>query len=359
MRIARLITIGTEITCGEVINSNASWISLRLEEMGVRVYSHLSVRDQRDEIERALNNCQEQEADLIIVTGGLGPTSDDLTREALAAFWKCPLEFDDQVWGEVATLYQQRGLPLREAHRHQCHFPAGSERLKNPTGTALGFYMRRGKQDYFVLPGPPRELEGMWNLEVEPRLRRMLPQTPQRWVRWTCLGAPESEIAELVEKVIAGHGVEVGYRAQVPYVRVKVFVDPVAQSDIVASLEQILAPFIAGRGDEDLANEFLERFPGPALHIRDSLTGTLLIERLLKAGAGTRLQIGGTGPGISLSAQGEEFEVEIALPAGVHKQRKTLPYKLKLDSERGKRSAVEWALWFGVLTLRNQPSTSA
>jgi nicotinamide-nucleotide amidase len=118
MLSAQLLTIGTEITSGEVVNSNASWLSLRLEEMGVRVRTHLTVRDCKEEILHALSFLNESK--LIVVTGGLGPTSDDITRECMALFTRDTLEFDERVWRDLQTLYAQRGLPLREAHKWQC-----------------------------------------------------------------------------------------------------------------------------------------------------------------------------------------------------------------------------------------------
>ncbi|MBX3023148.1 MAG: competence/damage-inducible protein A [Bdellovibrionales bacterium] len=360
MRKARLITIGTEITSGEVVNVNASWVSLKLEDMGMRVFSHLSVRDQRDEILRALKTCGAD--DLIVVTGGLGPTSDDLTRECLALHLNQVLEFDEKVWRDLSALYAQRQLPLREAHKHQCYFPSGSERLRNPVGTALGFAAQFGDQRYFVLPGPPRELEAMWMAEVVPRLRSELPVSSRQWLRWTCLGAPESEVAELVEATIKGLDLEVGYRAQVPYVKVKVYLDPHKDRAVVEGLEKVLAPFVVGRAFEDLAEELLQRWPLPDLHVCDALTERVLFERLLKAAPNRspRLALDLSAPvhGLVLRADGEEFVTEVRLPSGVHLERKILPYKLKLDSERGRRSAVEWAVWSAVRALRSQSSTS-
>ena len=173
MMKARLLTIGTEITAGEIVNSNASWISERLEELGVRVYSHLTVRDQREEILNALEFAKDER--ILVVTGGLGPTSDDLTRACLAAYAGVGLEFDEAVWAELVKAHESRNLPVREAHRHQCYFPKGSERLKNPVGTALGFAMTIGSREVITLPGPPRELAGMWTEEVAPRLKPLVP----------------------------------------------------------------------------------------------------------------------------------------------------------------------------------------
>jgi molybdenum cofactor synthesis domain-containing protein len=350
MLSAQLITIGTEITSGEVVNTNASWLSLRLEERGIRVFSHLSVRDQRDEIMGALAYAKHP---LVFVTGGLGPTSDDITRDCMADFTGRPLEFDDLVWNGLKALYERRQLPLREAHRWQCRFPQGSERLANEVGTALGFFQEFEGRKYFVLPGPPRELEGMWHGQVKAKL----PASADReWVRWTCLGAPESEVAEKVEPTIAGRDIEVGYRAQVPYVKVKVYVAP-SEKDVVEAIESALKPWIVARGLEDLAEQLLLAWPEPELKIADAITGVNLIDRLSAAHAALakkkakipELIFANHGAGaLELSNEGEDLIVKT--PWG--SQRKTLPYKLPLNSERGKRSAAEWAIWTALCALR-------
>ncbi|MGZ3723025.1 MAG: competence/damage-inducible protein A, partial [Bdellovibrionales bacterium] len=280
---AQLITIGTEITSGEVINTNAAWISQRLEELGVRVYSHLSVNDHRAEIAGALQ--ESVKYSLIVVTGGLGPTSDDITRDCLAEYTGKKLQFDETVYAALIKLYEQRGLKLREAHKQQCFFPETSERLNNPVGTALGFSQTHEGRTYFVLPGPPRELEGIWNLEVAPRLEKILVPSNSHWVRWTVLGLPESEVAELVEKAIHGTGLEVGYRAAVPYVKVKVFADRTnaKHSDAVNKIEASLAPYIVARGLEDLAEELLKLWPRPELTVWDFVTDNHLSARLYSA----------------------------------------------------------------------------
>lgn len=363
MRRARLLTIGTEITSGEILNSNASWMSLRIEEAGARVFSHLSVRDHRDEILAALKTVGSD--DLVFVTGGLGPTSDDLTRECLAAHWRVPLDFDEGVWEELGALYRKRGLPLREAHRHQCHFPRGSDRLVNPVGTAHGFYFRAGATDFVVLPGPPREMEGMWEREVAPRLAGLVPTPSERWIRWTCIGAPESEIAEIVEPIVAGHGLEVGYRAQVPYVRIKVYADPIRHGAVVKEIERTLERFLVGRGNDDLADELLRLWPGPDFHLEDTVTGTVLALRILGVGAGGKpaVSIGLSGAmeraGLCLKPDGSGFAVEARFPWGRHRETVELPYGLSLQSERGRRSAAEWALWTCVRALRTRSESSS
>ena len=352
MRKAGVLTIGTEITCGEVVNTNAAWVSLRLEELaGTRVFTHLSVRDQADEILAALAGLGG--LDPLIVTGGLGPTSDDLTRACVARFFGRELEFDEGVWRDLQELHRGRGLPVREAHKHQCWFASGSKRLKNPAGSALGFYLREGGRDVFVLPGPPRELEAMWRAEVAPRLARAPSAEKRRWVRWTCLGAPESEVAEAVEPVLLGRAAEVGYRAQVPYVKVKVFVDPVADAALIAGLETALAPWIVARGEEDLAVRLLGAWPAADLTLTDPVTGVTLARRLSEARAekGPRLRFASFGAaaetdGISLRAESPDtFRADVRAAGRSFSFRKTLPFGLKLATERGAKSAAEWVLW--------------
>lgn len=359
---AQLLTIGTEITSGEVVNTNASWLSLRLEDLGIRVFSHLTVRDQREEILSALGYAQHS---LIFVTGGLGPTSDDLTRVCMATYWGVPLDFDDQVWEDLKSLYQERQLPLREAHRWQCHFPRGSEKLSNRVGTALGFYQKFQGRHYFVLPGPPRELEAIWEDEVLPRLLKWRESSEKKWMRWTCLGAPESEVAEAVEPLIQGHDLEVGYRAQVPYVKVKLFVDPIKNKDLIELLEKTLEPWLVARGFDDLAEQLLLSWPKPELVVADQVTQEALMSRLLGARAQLvrqkrhspllKFDSSAQKADFILSCVGEEFQVSVFdQEAG----RKVLPYKVSLNSERGRRSATEWSIWMALCALRARSNQS-
>lgn len=366
MMKAHLLTIGTEITSGEVVNSNAAWVSSRLEADGVRVFSHLSVRDQRDEMLRGLEFLSD--SDLLIVTGGLGPTSDDITREVVAEWSRRALEFDDQVWTNLCHSYQKRGLIVREAHRHQCYFPKESERLSNPVGTAYGFALKRGRQQVFVLPGPPRELEGMWVQEVVPRL--LLERESRQWVRWTCLGVPESEVAELVEPLIKGAGIEVGYRAQIPYVKIKIFVERERERELVNKINEVLDPFVVVHGDIDLAEELLELWPTPVLEVGDSVSGALLTQRLFEGQRVRRSQrpelrvslgvcTSTTEEGIHLSARDDELTVKVTAPGISVREAMTLPYQTKLSSERGRRSAAEWSIWLAVKALRAKQTQSS
>jgi molybdenum cofactor synthesis domain-containing protein len=362
---AQLLTIGTEITSGEVVNSNASWVSLRLEELGVRVMSHLSVRDKKQELLGALRWI---DADIVIVTGGLGPTTDDITRECMAEYFGQPLEFDQKVWEQLEAVYKKRGLPLREAHRHQCHFPKDSELLPNSNGTALGFYFKLQARHFFVLPGPPGELEAMWKLEVAQRLKKIVPREPYSWKKWTFFAIPESEVAELVEKVIEGTGIEVGYRAQVPYVRVKLFANPETHASVLKEMDNLLGPSQIPDG-ADLAEELLKLWPEELVKISDTVSEGVLAPRLFRARhlllqkrvkaariqystVGLTSESSATPAGLKILMDGDGFFVTLETPNVNFSERRILPYKIPLDTERGRRYAAETALWLSVQALR-------
>ncbi len=234
---ACVLTVGTEITSGEIFNSNSKWLSEKLEHLGFSVNLHLSVPDERKLIKDALD-FSAQYAEVFIVTGGLGPTSDDFTREVISAWAKAPLEFNDSVWKSLEVLYKERGLTLREAHRQQCHFPKTSELLKNYAGTADGFYLKAHNKHLFVLPGPPREILSMWEPSVVPKLKTLNARASEVLHRWICHGVPESEVAEKVEALIKGKNLRVGYRASKPYVHVKLWLPINPDSDPVRAQEQ-------------------------------------------------------------------------------------------------------------------------
>lgn len=240
---ASLLAIGTEITSGEINNTNVKWFAERLEELGFEVVLHMAVPDDRPSMINALNYSEAQ-AEILIVTGGLGPTSDDFTREVVAKWAGDSLEFRQEAWDFLEDISKQRGLKLREAHKQQCQFPSQSETLKNRIGTAHGFYLKKGALHCFVLPGPPKEIEAMWERSVLPRLEALRPATSPRLHRWTCTGVPESEVAELVEECLKDSGCKIGYRASKPNVHVKVWVPADVNADeYLKKLDAILKPF--------------------------------------------------------------------------------------------------------------------
>ena len=173
-------------------------------------------------------------------------------------------------------------------------------------------------------------------------------------------------MAELVEPIIAGRDIEVGYRAQVPYVKVKIFVDAAAEAAVIEQIDRALDQYVVARGPVDLADELLERWPHPQLHVVDQVTQLHLINRLfgaqrLRQERGVQTpeilfysthEPASVGSGFVLNYMADELHTELHLAKKVETDKRRLPFKLKLDSERGRRAAAEWAIWHGVKTLR-------
>ena len=213
-----LINTGTELLLGDVINTNAAWLGQRMVELGLQIDRATCVPDGAA-IEEALREACHR-ADVVIVTGGLGPTADDVSREAAAAVFGLTLEMREESLRTLEAFFAQRGRTVNEHNKRQALAPSGAQVLPNSNGTAPGLYLppelgaAKGLNcGIFLLPGPPRELKAMVSGEVEPRLRAMLPDGADRvcrYLKFTGLGESDisMEIQAPLEKL---GGLDIGY----------------------------------------------------------------------------------------------------------------------------------------------------
>ena len=167
-----ILTVGTEITTGQVKNSNATWIANQLTNQGLAACLHVSVADLDKDIIDALN-FSEQLCELIIVTGGLGPTSDDLTRQSVSAWCQSELLFHDDLWEKLQLRFQRSGFKNVLSNKRQCFFPKGAQIIHNHHGTAHGFRVKKGMTHCICLPGPPSEIAGIWHDYVSSILKEL------------------------------------------------------------------------------------------------------------------------------------------------------------------------------------------
>jgi nicotinamide-nucleotide amidase len=214
---AGIVVTGTEVLTGRIPDSNGPWLSERLAERGVEVAHILVVGDRPEDLEAALRFMAAEGMDLIVTSGGLGPTADDLTAEIVARFAGRPLSLDEQIEEKIAAIlrgFAQRfkldEAALREANRKQAMVPEGAVPL-DPVGTAPGLVVPAGERVVIVLPGPPRELQPMWEAAVEvPQVREVLDRaTPLRAYTMRMFGVPESEIAKSLREM-ESEGLELG-----------------------------------------------------------------------------------------------------------------------------------------------------
>lgn len=170
---AEIIAVGSELLLGQIANTNAKFISGQLSELGINVYYHTVVGDNVQRLEDAIT-IAESRANLIIFSGGLGPTKDDLTKETIARHLGVELEMDNVALTFVEDFFARRNVVMTDNNRKQALVLAGSEVLANHHGMAPGMLFTNSERTYILLPGPPKELEPMFQFEAKPKLAAML-----------------------------------------------------------------------------------------------------------------------------------------------------------------------------------------
>lgn len=214
---AGIVVTGTEVLTGRISDRNGPWVSEQLAAHGVEVAHILIVGDRPEDLEAALRFLAAEEMDLIVTSGGLGPTADDLTAEVVGRFAGRPLELDEEMLEKIAEILRRFARRFKtdeealiEANRKQAMVPRGAIAL-DPEGTAPGLVVPAGERVVIVLPGPPRELQPMWPaaLATEPVREVLARSTPLRAYTLRMFGVPESEIAQRLREMEAG-GVKLG-----------------------------------------------------------------------------------------------------------------------------------------------------
>lgn len=169
---AEILAVGTELLLGEITNSNAQFLSRKLAELGIDVFHHTTVGDNPTRLRQAVETALGR-ADLLITTGGLGPTQDDITKETVAEVFRLPLEVDQESLERIGALFERIGVPMTENNRRQALMPRGAEAIPNDRGTAPGVFLKVHDRVVVCLPGPPAELIPMFESWVEPRLAKL------------------------------------------------------------------------------------------------------------------------------------------------------------------------------------------
>jgi len=193
---AEIIAVGTELLLGQIVNTNAQFLSQELALMGIGVYFQTVVGDNENRLHEALSLASSR-ADLIVCTGGIGPTQDDLTKDVLAAFLSRQLVMHEPSLTKITSFYEARGTQMVESNKRQALMIEGSEPLFNETGMAVGNGLSAGNNHYIVLPGPPSEMRPMFTNYAKPWLRGVMQEeTPLRSKMLMFGGIGESMLEE-------------------------------------------------------------------------------------------------------------------------------------------------------------------
>jgi nicotinamide-nucleotide amidase len=194
---AELLTIGDEILYGQIVDTNAQWMSVELTKAGIRVVRKTSVSDQEDEILNAFAEAEER-ADIVLITGGLGPTSDDLTKPCLAKYFNCEMAIHEEALQEVTEFFRSRGRELTEINRLQAALPVCCEKVTNSMGTAPGMWFNRNGKVFVSMPGVPHEMKTMMTNIVIPKLQQTFKTPVIHHTMIRTIGIGESFLADKI-----------------------------------------------------------------------------------------------------------------------------------------------------------------
>lgn len=223
-----ILTIGDELIEGRLVDTNAGELSAKLVELGFRAAEHRTVGDQMDAMVEALRTAAGR-ADAVLVSGGLGPTGDDLTAEAAAAAFGLAVERSPEALEHTRRFFSERGRTMAPTNERQADLPAGCTILPNPEGTAVGFRLDVGRCRLYFMPGVPRELRRMADDQVLPDLVGRLEPSPPLVATLKLFGQGESEVAQRLEGLGDGLPAELGlvvqYRATFPEIHVRLVLE--------------------------------------------------------------------------------------------------------------------------------------
>ena len=211
---------GEEIVTGQTLDTNAVWLSQQAVTMGFTVTRHTAVGDKLEDLAQVLLDISKR-ADCCICTGGLGPTSDDLTAEAVAKAFDLPLIFDEIAYNQIERFFLNRNRQMPECNRKQAMLPKGSIRLDNQVGTAPGFALQQGRCWFAFVPGVPSEMRHLFLEHIQPTLKDRFDLIPSKLITIRTTGIGESDLQERINKIAIPSHVQLGFRAELGEVQTK------------------------------------------------------------------------------------------------------------------------------------------
>lgn len=379
MPSAEIITIGTEILLGEIVDTNSRYLARALRDVGVDLYHKISVGDNPRRIAQAIQQSLER-CDIIITTGGLGPTVDDPTREAVALAVGVQTEFRPELWEQIQSRFKRFNRVPTENNRRQAYVPQGALAIENPVGTAPSFIVEVDGQAIIALPGVPREMEYLMLNAVLPYLRERFNLTDIIKTRILhTVGAGESQVDDLIGDLESLSNPSVGLAAHSGQVDVRITAK--AESDLEAdrliapmeatirerlgswvygadqeTLEEIALKAVASRGwklvlvESGLNGNLLRRLanvPGPFLG-GEILTETPSTDELLAKTKNIRKDQGAeVGLGVAIYPGSEKQDVYLVLITPEGNQELTRPFGGPPEY------APRWALHHSLDVIRN------
>lgn len=257
---AVIIAIGDELLIGQVVDSNSTFIGQVLSELGIKVIRKWTTGDKAEEIKYTLRQASES-ADLILLTGGLGPTKDDITKKTLAEYFETPLVFNQQNYDHLLKLLSYRNLPVKESYLEQCYIPSIAELLDNRLGTALGMWIEHKNKIFISLPGVPDEMKYIMTYQVIPRLSdRFIVDKYFSRTYYTC-GIGETDIADRLEPLLNEFAdkISIAYLPSIAQVKFRISIQSETDLSILEEcskkIYQEFGNVIFGEGNTNISQE--------------------------------------------------------------------------------------------------------
>ncbi len=253
---AEILSIGTELLMGELTDTNTSWIAVRLAPLGVRLHRASILGDDLDELSEAFSRGL-QRSDIIFTTGGLGPTQDDLTREAVAKALGETLVVQQEVVDALERHFQARGTPMPSHNVKQAHLIPSARFIPNRNGTAPGWWVERNGKIVICMPGPPREMQAIWEEQVAPQLRQIAGDEVTLTRNIKTMGMSEGAVDEIVSEFFGRENPYLGIYSKTDGIHLRIIArarNTAAAQDLIQPVEEAivarLTPYIWGYDDE-------------------------------------------------------------------------------------------------------------
>jgi nicotinamide-nucleotide amidase len=300
MKKASIVSIGNELLHGYIVDSNSCYLSEKLFSKGVEVAGIYCVGDDVDSIVRILDIAL-RESNLILITGGLGPTDDDITRHALAKMLGVELEFQSELFEQISSLFAGRNLKIPETNRIQAFIPAGSNAMKNTIGTAPGIIADAGNKKIFSMPGVPIEMKKMFEDSVLPELEQIIESSERSAVvvrKLKCFGVGESTIAEKIGDMMQrGRNPQINSTASAGEITIHIIARDthIEKAELMAeedemNLRSIFKELVYGSDEETLSGVVGAKLAemGRTVAVAESCTGGALAKSLTDIAGSSR-----------------------------------------------------------------------
>lgn len=273
-----ILSTGTELLRGKNVDTNAAWLAQQLADAGLEVVHHQTVDDHFGRLVDALKLAASR-SDLLLMTGGLGPTEDDYTRTAVEEAFHRPLAYRPDLWKKIEARFKKTGTRMAAINRRQAFLPEGATVLPNPHGTAPGFLLRDGPVTFVALPGPPREMQPMFRDHVLPRIR-----TRADFAVWSgnSFGIPEGTVDEIVNKIV-GTRASYGLTVRLGRVNITIRAEGPRRKKVLADLSRRVCAALGDCYMDAEVHEVVARkliASKTTLAVAESCTGGLISHRL-------------------------------------------------------------------------------